>query len=694
MRGQDWLSSDFLYKASLFVTVIIFITSAWNAPLSGDEYVHVKQAEKNINYFKTLGHDKSALETPISRLKHYGQSFDNFTTLLTQVFSIENQFRFRHVANSLVAWLIVVFTSMVTIQLSRSKWAGMVTIVLILLTARFMGHAMNNLKDIPFALSFIFTIYFTFRFLDQLPRFSWMNIAFVILGIASGISIRIGGLLIYAYFLLFSMLWIYYSVQGGSHIVSTKWILKYTGIAMLVLIMGYFLGILFWPWAWEGPLTNPLESLALMKNYPTTVRQIFEGQLFWSDQFPWYYLFKYLLITLPLIALLGFMAFFVFMPRRSEDLVKSIFLLIAFGFPVFYASVTGANVYGGWRQMLFVFPPFIVLSTLGIWRVLCCIKSSKKWIAFAYTVLVISMIYPAYYSISNYPYQYTFFNVLQGGFKGAYGHYELDYYFTGFKKAYQFIDEELAKPEIVATNFIIPEYYRDKSYQSRLINYYDRSIDDWDYAVVCNTFLHPFQLQNNIWPPENSIFEIEIEGKSILAILERKSKKDFEGIQLLKAQKYKQSIKKLEEALISDPNNESILVNLARANSRLGNFSTATNILDRLLTIYPDNEWALDLKGEMLMDQSDYAPAKALFRKNIENNYKFFHSYVNLAKAQLASDNEEEAVQSLKKCLRLNPFYKPAYQLYGNILIGQGEVELGRKMLNYKIEGNSKYGMD
>jgi hypothetical protein len=149
MRGQDWLSSDFLYKASLFVTVIIFITSAWNAPLSGDEYVHVKQAEKNINYFKTLGHDKSALETPISRLKHYGQSFDNFTTLLTQVFSIENLYRFRHVANSLVAWLIVVFTSMVTIQLSRSKWAGMVTIVLILLTARFMGHAMNNLKDIP-----------------------------------------------------------------------------------------------------------------------------------------------------------------------------------------------------------------------------------------------------------------------------------------------------------------------------------------------------------------------------------------------------------------------------------------------------------------------------------------------------------------------------------------------------------------
>ncbi len=695
MAKLDWLNADALHKIALFVTLIILTVNAWEAPMSGDEYVHVKQAEKNIRYFKTLGKDKEALETPISRLKHYGQSFDNFTVLMVQLLSIDQQYRFRHVANSIVAWLIVIFTSLTTIQLTKSKWAGLIAIILMLLTARFMGHAMNNLKDIPFALSFIFSLYFIFRFLDHFPRFSWMDAAGITLGLASGISIRIGGLLIYAYFILFSLLWIYYLVQSGNLKMKLTWFLKFTGVVSAVLLIGYFLGISFWPWAWEAPLSNPLESLALIKDYPTTVRQIFEGKLYWSDQFPWYYLFKYLLITLPVVSLLGFIGFLIFRPREGRIMVTSIFLLIAFGFPLFYAAVTGANVYGGWRQMLFVFPPFAVMSAIGIWNFWLHVRTKKVQIGIFTIVMVISMIYPVYYSIVNYPYQYTFFNVLQGGFKGAYGKYELDYYFTSFRAAYKFIDGKLdQKQGIVAANFIIPEYYKDKQYQSRLINYYDRSIEDWDYAVICNTFLNPYQIQEEIWPPVNTIFQVDIEGEPILAVLERKSRSDLEGINLLKARKYEPSIRKLNEALSFDPNNESILINLARAYSGLGNYTEMKRVLDHLLEIYPENEWAKDLEGEMYFDLKEYEAARELFQKNIDNNYKFFHSYVNLAKTHLEIGQEDQAIQSLKKCLRLNPFYRPAYQVYGKILIERGDVELGRKMLNYKIEGDSKYGMD
>jgi tetratricopeptide (TPR) repeat protein len=474
-----------------------------------------------------------------------------------------------------------------------------------------------------------------------------------------------------------------------------KWLLKFTGVLLAVLLIGYFLGIVFWPWAWEDPLSHPLESLALIKDYPTTVRQIFEGELYWSDQFPWYYLFKYLFITLPLVSLLGFIGFLIFRPGEGRILVKSIFLLIAFGFPLFYAAVTGANVYGGWRQMLFVFPPFTVISAIGIWNLWLRVRSKKIWITIATIILVISMIYPVYFSIVHYPYQYTFFNVLQGGFKGAYGKYELDYYFTSFKEAYQFIDEKLPRtPGIVAANFIIPEYYKDKPYKSRLINYYDRSIANWDYAIICNTFLNPYQIQNEIWPPENTIFQIDIEGEPILAILERKSTSDLEGIKFLKAKKYESSIQKLNEALSLDPNNESILINLARSYSMLRNYSEMIIVLNQLLEIYPQNEWAMDLKGEMYLDLKEYDSAEEIFKLNIEHNYKFFHSYVNLAKTYLEVGKEDQAIQSLKKCLRLNPFYRPAYQVYGNILIDRGEVDLGKKMLNYKIEGDSKYGMD
>ena len=47
------LSQDFFYKIALGLALIALVIFSWNAPMSGDEYVHVKQAEKNINYIKT-----------------------------------------------------------------------------------------------------------------------------------------------------------------------------------------------------------------------------------------------------------------------------------------------------------------------------------------------------------------------------------------------------------------------------------------------------------------------------------------------------------------------------------------------------------------------------------------------------------------------------------------------------------------
>lgn len=685
-------NSEYFHKTALFISLIILLVGAWYAPMSGDEYAHVEQAEKNINYLRSLGQEKEALNTPISRLKHYGQSFDTATTWVAQSFSINNLYRFRHLSNAIMAWLIILFTSLTAQHLTRSKTAAIIAVILMLTSARFMGHAANNLKDIPFALSFIVSFYFTFRFLDKLPVFSWKNIVGITLGLALGISIRIGGILIFAYLVLFSSLWVYFSFQSKMLKWSISWLAKFAAILIAIFVFAYALGILLWPWALEAPISNPLESLALMNHYPTTVRQIFEGKLYWSDQFPWYYLFKYLLITLPLVVLLGIGAFVLFWLNDGRSLVKSIFLLIAFGFPLFYAAATGANVYGGWRQMLFVFPPLVVLSAIGLWSVFRKLQKRKSWMAVALGLFVLSLAYPAYYSVSNFPYQYTYFNVLQGGMNGAYGKYELDYYFTSFQEAYEFIDNELKDtPRIVAANFIIPGYYEGKPYKARLIDYYNRSVKDWDYAVVCNTFLDPWQLRNNAWPPENTIYEIEIEGRPILAVLKRQSKLDLEGIDFLKKGQYDLAVQALEKSSVLDAKNESVLINLARGYFYVGNDQAMEKTLAKLFEIYPGNEWGRDLEGELKLRQGNYELAKRTFTEIIENNYKFFHAYVNLAKAYLALQDEEMAISLLKACLRINPYYVPAYQTYGHILMESGEVELGEKMLEFSVEGNSKY---
>lgn len=696
MFSRSNSKSDLLYKITLLLALMILVMSSWNAPISGDEYVHVKQAEKNINYIKTLGKDKEALVTPISRLKHYGQSFDTLTTWLADVFEIDNLYRFRHVSNAIIAWLIILFSSLITIKITRSKLAALLTVLLFLVSARFMGHSMSNLKDIPFAFTFIFSIHFIFRFTLKLPKISWIDLALLTQGIAFGISIRIGGLLIFAYFILFISLYVYFLIVSGEirKDLILKLSLKLGVLFFIVLLLSYFTGILIWPFALENPLLNPKASLDLMHNYPTTVRQIFEGELHWSDRFPWYYLFKYLLITLPLVVLSGFVAFFIFIKKlsRNKDFILSLFLLIAFGFPLFYAAATGANVYGGWRQMLFCYPPLVILSTIGLWAAYERFAVNRRLSIAAVIVFAMLLFHPIKFAVFNYPYLYIYFNQLVGGTSGAYGNYELDYYFTSYKKAYDFIDRLKDHPKIVAANFIIPEYYKGKSYRQKLIDYYDRSSSDWDYAIICNTFLEPYQLKEGIWPPANSIYTEEVDEKPILTILKRETKVDLEGKQLLDMGDYAGAIEKFVQALEIDKNNESVLINLAKSYLKTNDFAQANITLEQLLSIYPKNEWAIDMKGEIYLKQGKIDEAIALSKLNIAHNHKFYHAYISLASAYISKGNDDDAIHYLKACLRINPFYKPAYNIYGQLLIDRGEVDLGTKMLNYTIKGNSKYG--
>ena len=692
-------TSALLYKTVLLLALVILVITSWNAPLSGDEYVHVKQAEKNINYLKTFGRNKEALDTPISRLKHYGQSFDTMTRFVAQVLNIEDLYRFRHGSNAIIGWLTILFSSLVAKKISSSNITGFIAVILFLVTMRFMGHAMNNLKDIPFAFAFIFSIYFIIRFIEKMPEISWKDLLFLVLGIAFGISLRIGGLLIFAYFILFTGLYFYYLIVS-EHIIKHRisplmW--RLVSISGAVFILSYFLGILIWPWALEDPLANPIESLGLMHHYPTTVRQIFDGKLFWSDQFPMYYLFKYMLITLPLIILLGFVFYLIFIWRlkSQKGIIFSIFILLACGFPLFYASVSGANVYGGWRQILFAFPPLIVLSSLGLWLIYEKLKSKLSLQLGGLAIVLLFLFNPVTFFLTNYPYQYIFFNPFVGGVQGAYGNYELDYYFTSLKKAYEYIDTHITDPpKIVAANFIIPVYYFGKQYKPKLIDYYNRSSEDWDYAIICNTFLDPYQLKNEFWPPSNTIFTERVDGKPILAIIKRESKLDLEGKQLMDQGTYEAAIIKLKEAIIFDPNNESILINLARAYIDSNQLDEAQAAIDRIGEVYPDSEWANDLEGEILVKYGKLIEAIEIFEQNIQYNYKFYHSYINLAKTQILLGNEEKAIENLKTCLSINPFYVPAYRIYGKLLIDRGEIELGNKMLQYSISGVSKYGRE
>src|ERR1035437_11175097 len=78
--------------SSAFLLVLMLLLSK-NAGISCDEVLHYKQSVSVYNYFATHGKDLSALNTPVTNLKYYGQSYDNIVTMLMNWFKIDNVYR-------------------------------------------------------------------------------------------------------------------------------------------------------------------------------------------------------------------------------------------------------------------------------------------------------------------------------------------------------------------------------------------------------------------------------------------------------------------------------------------------------------------------------------------------------------------------------------------------------------------------
>ena len=341
------------FVASLFLAAIILIFLAPKAAVNVDEQLHYPHAKKVVNWYFTGGQDASCLNTPVSNLKYYGQSVDNFTALINRVFNVKNEFLIRHFTGAIFFWLMLLFAGLIAFQTVNSYWVSAITVISLLVMPRIFGQAFGNLKDIPFATGYLAGIYMIIRFLKELPEPRWKTVIGLGIAIAFTCSVRIGGLILFAYL---GMALLFYFILKPfllKHIVSTKLCLvKVLGQGMVILVIGYFGGLLFWPFALQDVFRNPLQSLSVMEHYSVSIRQIFEGSFLWSTHLPWYYLPKWLLISTPEFILLG-MIFFIliffqnFKKLNSKQLFFELFLLFALFFPVFYVVLIKANLYSG-----------------------------------------------------------------------------------------------------------------------------------------------------------------------------------------------------------------------------------------------------------------------------------------------------------------------------------------------------------
>ncbi|MCL3779655.1 tetratricopeptide repeat protein [Prolixibacteraceae bacterium JC049] len=655
MKFSHW---KYIYWILLAVALFLMVRLSLDAGISGDELVHKEQAVKVMDYFYSGGSDKGALHTPKTNLKYYGQSFDNLMELVSRVFQIDDIMTLRHVGNAAAGWLIILFASLIALLLSGYH-AAAITVLALVFAPRFLGHSFNNLKDIPFALGSTAFAYYLIRYIKEFTQVKGSVIVGLIASIAFTLSIRAGGLILFGYFGL---------AVGVMLLLHPSELKKQAVNVGLVVLGGYFAGLLLWPYGLINPIVNPLKSLVVMSDYPVTIRQVFEGKVYWSDQLPWYYLIKYISITTPIAVLLGVLLFVLSsLLRKVKNIDRVILGMLSFMivFPLLFVIAKHSNVYGGWRHMLFVYPLIAVLCGIG-WSRLMSNWARELIVSIALIGLLLN---PISFTARSHPYQYLYFNQFVGGWENAYGNYEGDYYFHSVSAACDWIKEKNKTKKItVASNFWIGWDFRDNSnITTKYVSYYERGKEDWDYAIIGNSYIQPSQLKNKVWPPSNTVHTIEVDKHPICIVLKRTTREDIKGYRDAKDGQYSKAIAHFERAVKADPGNANVWLTLGKCYKEKGITDRAKMCFNQSVNIYPNYEPALVqlAKLEFEADRSMYAID--LLQQVIEQNSKYLRAYVELAHIYIQLGQMHEASYWLLKCNEVHPGYEPAKELQQQI---------------------------
>ena len=699
---------------------LVFMTQmSRTASISGDEFTQYTYSKLIANYylesigeaipidtnelkgqrmptlakaFPTMGAGVATIKDPDRVMHVYGSSFDTFTTILGYYLGVDDQMQFRHWWNSIFGFLCILFTALVVRRLTQGSWAfAWLSFLLMLLMPRFFGEAMNNPKDVPFALGYIMSLYYAIRMFQNWPHFRWNAALGLVLTTALGISVRIGGLLSVAFFIMYAGLKFIEHI-GFKQFTSLKW--KGFGalfIATITIGLGsYLLGISPWPYGIDQPFTNPLEALKEFTNYSVSLRQLFEGKLYDSDMLPLYYLRKYLLITTPMAVMFGLGCFALLVYTNRKRFTNEIFLILfAAIFPIVYIYIQKSQVYGGIRQILFTLPCFVTIAVIGYQWFGDLLSRLNKKLQLLPTVIALALLaMPTKFILANHPVSYSYFNEIYGGTAKAYGEYEMDYYLASLRPSAEWFLENVArkhpekKYEVLTYGMDHVKYYcrNDKNVHVGYSRFDDRSSKDWDYCIFYNAYFDKSRLNSGEFPPKGTVYQQMVDGVPAGLVIERPSHDDFKGIKAIeKDTAYAQAASLLENYLKIDPARSEVRFYLSSAYIGMGNIEKAILAVKEARKYYPEYSRACFAQFQYLMNVKRYDEAIDVISQYLESRPRDGEGFIMKAQAQMSKGDINSGIETLKNAVAMNPMDYRVYDL------GSQAYQMMKDASNYNI---------
>ncbi|MDR2407823.1 MAG: tetratricopeptide repeat protein [Bacteroidales bacterium] len=721
-HGKIWKK---LFWGLALCFLVLFVVLGLRGGSSGDEFYLMEQAENVLNYYKTLGDDTTAVSVTgrDGNSREYGQTPDNIACLIATVFGIEDIITVRHIVNAIFGWIGMLFAALLAYRISRKWYAAIITAILLFLSPRYLGHSFNNLKDIPFSAMMMMGIYYIYYFLQTVPRPPKKVVIMLAVSIGLAIGIRVGGLLLIAYFGLFAGIyfiaqWYYASkadklqskkrVKGKvSEKNKTGKLFKHLLVyGLLISISGYFIAVFIWPYALESPFKNIREVYIKMSQFQISLRQLFEGSLQWSDILPWYYTPKYILMSIPVAVMLGIILYPFVGGWKKENRASLLFVYFTFIFPVFWIVYTHANVYGGWRHALFAYPPMVVAAGLGFNALVEVLKDKYLKIA-AMALPALLLIMPLIHIVKNHPYEYLYFNEFAGGMDTMYGNYEMDYYYHSTREASEWIIANAEKNGLETGNKIIVstwhppsvEYFfrNDTSkFQTGFLRWNERANHDWDYSIFVITGMMPEQIKSEHFPPKNTVHTINVDGKPICLILKREDKSDWKGSQYKSENQIDSAVHYFKKALEADEYNEVVMVNLIETYLQMGMMDSAKEYIDRVLAFMPLHETVNYLLAHYYLSKNNFDDALLVINKIIDNNFKFGGAYHLASNIYIQQNDLISAGKMLEKLIDIDQLDNQSAQRLIEIYKAQGanEINAYRRLYNTIATSFEKRGKE
>ncbi len=651
--------------------------------ISGDEFVDQRHSGYVIDYF-TKG-DSAALYQPKTALHLYGIGVQVVAEAICRVTHTDDIYMTRHAINGIVGALGILMTGLLAMRWGGGL-CGLLAVLMMFFTPRYFGHSMNNLKDLPFAVGYIMSLYYFIRLFDRYPYFKWRHVLGAVVGLFLSLGTRSGGLMLFPCLVMYGGLFYIQKVGIREFYKFGRYgqdIARILNAILLVIVAGYIVSILLWPYALEKPFTGVTQSLKQFTNFSVSLRTIFEGKQMMSSMLPWNYAPKYLLIGVPLVTVVGFFAYWFYtVIRRKEFSLISFFLLFTAVFPVFWVIYKNSNLYGGIRHLLFVMPVMVVVAA-RFWSLMMERKTIAVKVA-AVAVWLGLLCLPVIHMVKNHPNDYVYFNESVGGLKHTYGDYETDYYYNSLKNSTDWFKKNILKGKddkvVIATNHIdiLRHYFRHYP-NVRIVysRYYEKYSKDWDYGIFANVYINRFQLKTGLFPPKNTIYSSDVDGFPMSVVLKRQSKKDFEGVELERQRKYDEALQVFTEYIREYPDNEEVLSHMAKIYYLVNDLPQSEKYAQLSLKLHPSLNETLYVLAMVYINQNKTQEALATAQRILDENSLSADGYYLKAMAYHKMKDYKNSVDLLNKALSYRPTHAGALSLAGDIMMKTGNFKVG-----------------